>query len=65
MLSTDFRDNGYAIYDAGANAGQYLREYGIDDIYIILCSGTPLDGEVVQDRFERYLYLDYEAMLDR
>ena len=65
VLSTDFRDNGYAIYDAGANAGQYMREYGIDDIYIILCSGTPLDGEVVQDRFERYLYLDYEAMLDR
>ena len=65
VLSTDFRDNGYAIYEAGANARDYIREYGVDDIYIILCSGTPLDGEVVQDRFERYLYLDYEALMKR
>ena len=63
VLSTDFRDNGYAIFDAGANARDYIQSYGIDDVYFLFCSGTPLDSEIVQDRLERYLYLDYGALL--
>ena len=63
MLSTDFRDNGYAIFDAGANARDYIQSYGIDDVYLLFYSGTPLDSEIVQDRLERYLYLDYGALL--
>ena len=62
VVSTDFRDGGYSLADAGANARQYIEEYHIDDIYIVTCTYTSINGETVLDRMERYLYLDYDKL---
>ena len=62
ILSTDYRDGNYLITESGANAAQYIEYYDIDDIYIVVCGYTPITGVTVQQRFEQYLYLDYEKV---
>jgi len=59
ILSVDFRDGGYSVPDAGANAATYIETYGVDDVYIVVCGYTPLSGEVMYDRLGRYLHLSY------
>ena len=62
IVSTDYRDGNYLITESGANAAQYIDYYDVDDIYIVVCGYTPITGETVQQRFEQYLYLDYEKV---
>ena len=60
ILVTDFRDGGYSRAEAGANVCEYIAEYGVSDVYIVYCSYFSLNTETVQDRLERYFFMDYE-----
>ncbi|MBQ2895558.1 MAG: hypothetical protein IJE26_02475 [Oscillospiraceae bacterium] len=60
IMMTDFRDEYYKPTDAGANARAYIEHYGIDDLYVVSCTWSPVDGYMLQDRLLQYLDLEYE-----
>lgn len=59
ILSTDFRDGSYSLSEAGANAHEYIQHYGIQDIYVMMCTYSMFTNPTVQGRFDQYLNLDY------
>ncbi len=59
VLQTDYRNAIYKTSEVGASARQYIEEYDIDDIYIITCDGSPLDGPLFSWRLETFLNTDY------
>lgn len=60
VMMTDFRDEYYKPTDAGASAREYIEYYGIDDLYVVSCTWSPVDGYMLQDRLLQYLDLEYE-----
>ena len=59
ILSTDFRDGSYSLSEAGASAHEYIQHYGINDIYVMMCTYSMFTNPTVQGRFDQYLNLDY------
>ena len=59
VLSTDLRDTKYTPVSAGANVSQYMEEYGVKEVYIITCTMTPVEGSMLQESLDRFLYLPY------
>ena len=59
VLSTDFRVGKYSPLEAGANAAAYIEEYGVDDVYIVTSTSTPVTGDMLQESLLNYLHLDY------
>jgi len=59
ILSTDLRDTKYIAADAGASIAEYMEYYGVDDVYIITCTYTPLNGSMFQKRLLQYLQVNY------
>lgn len=56
VLSTDLRDSLYDIESSGADVATYIREYEIDDIFIVYSSYYPFCGDRVQGRLARHLH---------
>jgi len=59
VMVTDFRDGGYPVNDVGASVREYIEYYDISDVYIVYCSYFSLNTDTVQDRMERYFFMDY------
>lgn len=59
VMVTDFRDGGYPVNEVGANVRDYIEYYDISDVYIVYCSYFSLNTDTVQDRMERYFFMDY------
>ncbi|MCI7136057.1 MAG: DHHW family protein [Candidatus Limivicinus sp.] len=59
IISTDFRRGKYVSSLAGASAADYIAEYGVDDIYMIYCTYTPIDSSTMQQYMESYLHMEY------
>jgi len=55
VLQTDLRNNNYRTDLVGASIRDYIEQYEIDDIYIITCQWTSINGPVFSWRLERFL----------
>ena len=55
VLQTDLRNANYRTDMVGASIREYIEEYGIDDIYIVTCQWTSLNGPVFEWRLEHFL----------
>ena len=55
ILQTDLRHANYDVPGVGASIRQYMRQYEIDDIYLVTCHWTSLNGPVFSWRLEEYL----------
>jgi len=55
VLVTDFRSVTYNTILAGASAQQYIEYYGVDDVYVVVCTATSIGGDLVQYGLEKYL----------
>ena len=51
----DLRKGNFTSEAAGASVGEYMREYGIDDVYVILSTASGLNYNYTQQYFLRYL----------
>ena len=45
---TDFRTTYYDAEAAGASMRDYCREYGVEDIYVVLCFATSINSVAFQ-----------------
>ena len=59
IISTDVRDNFYSVYLAGANIGDYIEYYGVDDIYVVWSTNARFYSDNIQSRMSAYLDLAY------
>lgn len=55
ILQTDLRNNNYNLEAVGASIREYMEYYDIDDVYIITCQWTSINGPVFSWRLERFL----------
>lgn len=55
ILQTDLRNNNYRTKLIGASIREYMEYYDIDDVYIITCQWTSINGPVFAWRLERFL----------
>ena len=55
VLQTDLRHANYDVADVGASIREYMRQYEIDDIYLVTCHWTSINGPVFSWRLEEYL----------
>ena len=55
VLQTDLRNNNYNPELVGASIREYMEQYDIDDVYIITCQWTSINGPVFSWRLERFL----------
>ena len=65
VLATDLRYDMYIPKVAGGSIRQYMEMYGVNDVYLIMCSYTSLNDYVYQDRLELYLNTDYGEIYGR
>ena len=54
ILQTDLRNANYSL-EVGASIRQYMQEYEIDDIYLVTCHWTSINGSVFIWRLEDFL----------
>ena len=54
VLQTDLRNTNYSI-DVGASIRQYMQQYEIDDVYIVTCHWSSVNGPVFTWRLEHFL----------
>ena len=54
VLQTDLRGTNYTS-DVGASIRQYMTQYEIDDLYLITCHWTSINGPVFSWRLEKFL----------
>lgn len=59
IISTDVRDNFYSVYLAGANIGDYIAQYDVDDIYVVWSTNARFYSDNIQSRMSAYLDLAY------
>ena len=59
IISTDVRDNFYSVYLSGANIGDYIEYYGVDDIYVVWSTNARFYSDNIQSRMSAYLDLAY------
>ena len=59
IISTDVRDNFYSVYLAGANIGDYIEQYDVDDIYVVWSTNARFYSDNIQSRMSAYLDLAY------
>ena len=55
VLQTDLRNTNYRTDLVGASIREYLAEYDVDDIYIITCQWTSINGPVFSWRLGHFL----------
>ena len=55
IISTDLRTSKYIASDAGATVSEYMKEYDVDDVYIITCTYSPIGGSMLQTQLVKYL----------
>lgn len=55
ILQTDLRNNNYNLDLVGASIREYMEYYDVDDVYIITCQWTSINGPVFSWRLERFL----------
>jgi hypothetical protein len=54
VLQTDLRSTNYRTKLLGASIREYMEYYDIDDVYIITCQWTSINGPVFAWRLERF-----------
>ena len=59
IISTDVRDNFYSVELAGANIGDYIDYYGVDDIYVVWANNAYLFNGSIPSRMSTYLDMKY------
>ena len=59
IISTDVRDNFYSVYLAGANIGDYIDAYDVDDIYVVWSTNARFYSDNIQSRMSAYLDMQY------
>lgn len=59
IISTDVRDNFYSVPLAGANIGEYIKAYDVDDIYVVWSTNARFYSDNIQSRMSAYLDLQY------
>ena len=59
IISTDVRDNFYSVYLAGANIGDYIAQYGVDDIYVVWSTNARFYSDNIRSRMSAYLDMSY------
>ena len=59
IISTDVRDNFYSVYLAGANIGEYIAHYEVDDIYMVWTNNYQFNNGTIQSRMSAYLDMNY------
>lgn len=59
IISTDVRDNFYSVYLAGANIGDYIAAYDVDDIYVVWSTNARFYSDNIQSRMSAYLDMQY------
>jgi hypothetical protein len=59
IISTDVRDNFYSVELAGANIGDYIAEYDVDDIYVVWSTNARFYSDNIQSRMSAYLDMQY------
>ena len=59
IISTDVRDNFYSVYLAGANIGDYIAQYDVDDIYVVWSTNARFYSDNIQSRMAAYLDMSY------
>ena len=59
IISTDVRDNLYSVYLAGANIGDYIAQYDVDDIYVVWSTNARFYSDNIQSRMASYLDMSY------
>ena len=55
VLQTDLRSANYDTGEVGASIRQYMETYEIDDLYLITCHWTSINGPVFSWRLEHFL----------
>ena len=55
VLQTDLRNANYGSGHVGASIRQYMETYGTDDLYLVTCHWTSLNGSVFTWRLEHFL----------
>ena len=55
VLQTDLRNNNYQLDLVGESIRTYMQQYGVDDVYIITCQWTSINGPVFSWRLEHFL----------
>ena len=55
VLQTDLRSANYGKGGVGASIRRYLQEYEVDDIYLVTCHWTSINGSVFSWRLESFL----------
>lgn len=55
VLQTDLRNANYSSGNVGASIRQYMEQYEIDDLYIVTCHWTSINGPVFAWRLEQFL----------
>lgn len=55
VLQTDLRNTNYRTDLVGASIREYIAEYDVDDIYIITCQWTSINGPVFSWRLGQFL----------
>ena len=53
------RDNFYSVQLAGANIGDYIACYDVDDIYVVWSTNARFYSDNIQSRMSAYLDLAY------
>ena len=59
IITTDVRDNFYSVERSGANIRDYIREYDVDDVYVIYSTNSRFTSDSLQSRLLKYLDLEY------
>ncbi len=55
VLQTDLRNTNYSSGSVGASIRQYMQQYEIDDLYLVTCHWTSINGPVFSWRLEQFL----------
>ncbi len=59
IISTDVRDNFYSVPLSGANIGDYIAHYDVDDIYVVWSTNARFYSDNIRSRMSLYLDLAY------
>lgn len=51
----DLRKGYFSEEDAGASVGEYMQKYGIDDVYVVLCTASGLQYNYTQIYLSQYI----------
>ena len=59
IISTDVRDNFYSVPLAGANIGDYIDAYEVDDMYVVWTNNYMFFNGTIPSRMSAYLDMSY------